>query len=142
MAIKNYTSKVDVFTSLGEIQGKLAQHGVRKIMVDYNSDGHPTSITFAIDTPNGMRGFVLPANVEGVLAVFKQQGLPENYEQAEKTAWRNVRDWVMAQMAIVEAGMTNVEEVFLPYMTDGHGNTLYSLYSTGRLALPEKGGSE
>ena len=27
MAIKNYTSTVDVFTSLGEIQGALAGHG-------------------------------------------------------------------------------------------------------------------
>ena len=29
MAIKNYTSTVDVFTSLGEIQGALAGHGAR-----------------------------------------------------------------------------------------------------------------
>ena len=33
MAIKNYTSGVDVYTSLGEIQGALAQHGARQIMV-------------------------------------------------------------------------------------------------------------
>jgi hypothetical protein len=92
MAIKNYTSKVDVYTSIGEIQGEIARHGARKIMVDYNADGRPTSVTFAIDTTSGMRGFVLPANIG---------------------------------------------EVFLPYMTDGRGNTLYGLYSTGRLALPE-----
>ena len=27
MAIKNYTTKVDVYTSIGEIQGALARHG-------------------------------------------------------------------------------------------------------------------
>jgi hypothetical protein len=140
MAIKNYTSKVDVYTSLGEIQGELARHGARKIMVDYNTDGRPTGVTFAVETPGGMRGYVLPANIEGVLTVFQRQRIPGNYDQAEKTGWRNVRDWVMAQMAIVEAGMASVEEVFLPYMTDGRGNTLYGLYSTGRLALP--GGNE
>ena len=35
MAIKNYTSGVDVYTSLGEIQGALAAHGARQIMVEY-----------------------------------------------------------------------------------------------------------
>ena len=28
--------------------------------------------------------------------------------------------------------MASVDEVFLPYLTDGHGNTLYTLYSSGR----------
>lgn len=27
MAIKNYTTKVDAYTSIGEIQGALARHG-------------------------------------------------------------------------------------------------------------------
>ena len=41
----------------------------------------------------------------------------------------------MAQMAIVEAGQVQMEEVFLPYLTDGHGRTLYQLYQGGQLAL-------
>ncbi len=135
MAIKNYTSGVDVFTSLGEIQGALAGHGARQIMVEYDEKGRPTGVTFSVDTPAGRRGFMLPANIEGVLLVFKKQNLGNNYEQAERTGWRNLRDWVMAQMAIIEAGMVNVEEVFLPYLTDGRGNTLYKLYATGGLRL-------
>lgn len=50
---------------------------------------------------------------------------------------RNIRDWVLAQMAIIEAGMVSMDEVFLPYMTDGRGNTLYQLYQGGQLALGE-----
>ena len=72
MAIKNYTSTVDVFTSLGEIQGALAGHGARQIMVEYDEKGRPTGVTFSIDTPTGRRGFMLPANIDGVLLVFKQ----------------------------------------------------------------------
>ena len=37
-AIKNYTTKVDIYTSLGEIQGALAKNGALKIMTDY-ADG-------------------------------------------------------------------------------------------------------
>ena len=59
MAIKNYTTKVDVYTSIGEIQGALARHGATKIMIDYDN-GKPQAIAFGIDTPAGPRGFRLP----------------------------------------------------------------------------------
>lgn len=36
MAIKNYTTEIDVYRGLGEIQGALAAHGVSKIMVEYD----------------------------------------------------------------------------------------------------------
>lgn len=44
-----------------------------------------------------------------------------------------VRDWVLAQMALVESCDAAVDEVFLPYMTDNSGKTLYQMYSAGRL---------
>ena len=56
MAIKNYTTKVDAYTSIGEIQGALARHGATKIMIDYDN-GKPQAIAFGIDTPAGPRGF-------------------------------------------------------------------------------------
>lgn len=135
MAIKNYTTSIDVYKSLGEIQGALASHGARKIMVDYDGAGKPTGVMFGIDTPDGPRGFCLPANVEGVRGVFSRQKVKAPAGQAERTAWRNVRDWVMAQMAIIEAGQVDMEEVFFPYLTDGRGRTLYQLYQGGKLAL-------
>ena len=67
--------------------------------------------------------------------VMAQQKVKDTDGQAERTAWRNVRDWVLAQVAIIEAGMVQIEEVFLPYMTDGSGRTLYQLYQGGHLAL-------
>lgn len=63
--------------------------------------------------------------------------LRADLEQAKRTGWRNIRDWVLAQMAIIEAGMVSMDEVFMPYMTDGRGNTLYQLYQGGQLALGE-----
>ena len=135
MAIKNYTTTIDVYKSLGEIQGALASHGARKIMVDYDAAGQPVGVMFGIETPDGPRGFALPANVEGVRAVFARQKVKAQAGQAGRTAWRNVRDWIMAQMAIIEAGQVQMDEVFLPYLTDGRGRTLYQLYQGGQLAL-------
>lgn len=135
MPIKNYTTKVDVYQSLGEIQGALAKNGARKIMIDYDENGNPVGVTFGINTPQGSLGFLLPANIEGVLKVFAKQKVKPDREQAERTAWRNIRDWVLAQMAFVEAGNVEVDEVFLPYLTDGKGRTLYQVYQSGQLLL-------
>lgn len=140
MAIKNYTTTVEVHKSLGEIQGALAGHGARKIMVDYDGAGQPVGITFGIETPDGPRGFLLPANVAGVKAVFARQKVRAPEGQAERTAWRNVRDWIMAQMAIVEAGQVEIQEAFFPYLTDGRGRAVYQLYRGGQLAIGD--GSE
>lgn len=134
MAIKNYTTKVDVYTSIGEIQGALARHGATKIMIDYDN-GKPQAIAFGIDTPVGPRGFRLPAAVDGTLRVFAAQKIKADREQAEMTAWRNVRDWVLAQMAMIESCDVAVDEVFFPYLTDGNGRTLYQAYATGQLML-------
>lgn len=95
----------------------------------------PWGITFGIETPDGPRGFLLPANVAGVKAVFARQKVRAPEGQAERTAWRNVRDWIMAQMAIVEAGQVEIQEVFFPYLTDGRGRTVYQLYRGGQLAI-------
>ena len=134
MAIKNYTSKSDVYESLGKIQGALAKAGASKIMVDYDA-GRPTSVSFALTTPGGPRGFVLPAAVEGTLRVFQRQKLKPDRAQAEITAWANVRDWVLAQLALIESCDVPMDQVFLPYLSDGHGKTLYDVYASGQLML-------
>ena len=134
MPIKNYTTKIDVYTSLGEIQGALAKAGASKIMVDYSA-GKPIALTFALPGPQGMMGFSLPAAVDGTLRVFQRQKVKADREQAEMTAWRNVRDWVLAQTALVESCDVPVDQVFLPYITDRNNRTLYDVYAAGQLML-------
>ncbi len=73
MPLLNYTTKVDVHTTLGEIQRQLVLHGAKKIMQDYDDSMHITALTFCITTPAGIRGVRLPANVEAVQAVLKKQ---------------------------------------------------------------------
>ena len=134
MPIKNYTTKVDVYTSIGEIQGALAKNGASKIMIDYSA-GKPVAITFGMNTHQGMRGFSLPAAVDGTLRVFAKQKVKADREQAERAAWRNIRDWVLAQTALVESCDVPIEQVFLPYLTDNNGQTLYEAYASGNLLL-------
>ena len=138
MPIKNYTTKIDCYQSIGEIQGALATHGARQIMIDYDENGKPTGIAFKLVNGNQSQAFILPANIDGVLETFKKQKIKVDREQAEKTAWRNVRDWILAQMAFIESGNVEVDEIFLPYLTDGK-KTLYQAYKTGQLLLSNGG---
>jgi hypothetical protein len=48
----------------------------------------------------------------------------ENRAQAVRTAWRIVKDWVEAQMALVETQMVTTQQVFLPYAIMKDGRTL------------------
>ena len=135
MPIKNYTTTIDSFQSLGEIQGALAKNGACKIMIEYEKGGTPVSITFGLNTPNGPQGFMLEANIQGVEAVFQRQRVKADRAQAQRTAWRNVRDWVLAQVAIIESGQMQIDEAFFPCICNGKGTTLYQLYQGGQLQL-------
>lgn len=135
MPILNYTTTVNVFKTLGEIQMQLVKHGAKKIMQDYDDDGRITALSFLVDTPTGPRGIRLPANVDAVHGVLTRQRIKCDREQAERVAWRIVKDWVEAQMAILESEMVQMDEIFLPYMVDRAGQTMFQAYRNNRLML-------
>ena len=137
MPLLNYTTKVDVYTTLGAIQGQLVKHGAKKIMQDYDDHGRIDALTFLIDTPAGMRGIRLPANVDKVHTVLHRQKIKCDREQAERVAWRIVKDWVEAQMAILESEMVQMDEIFLPYMVNNNGQTFFEAYRNNQLMLGE-----
>ena len=43
----------------------------------------------------------------------------------------------MEQMAILETEMVAINQVFLPYMVNAQGSTVYELYSSKQLLLGE-----
>lgn len=135
MPLLNYTTKVDVYTTLGAIQGQLVKHGAKKVVHDYDDNGHITALTFMVDTPTGPRGIRLPSNVEAVQAVLTRQKVKCDREQAERVAWRIIKDWVEAQMAILESEMVQMDEIFLPYMIKNTGQTVFEAYRDNQLML-------
>jgi len=49
LAIKNYTTKIDVNKTVGEIESILASHGAKKILKEYYGDGSIESISFIVN---------------------------------------------------------------------------------------------
>ena len=128
MAILNYTTSIDCEKTISEIQKCLVKHGATKIVTDYK-DKLPSSVTFCLMLNDNIVGFILPANYSGVLRAMKRDSkVPRskcNDEQALRVSWRIVKDWVEAQMAIVEAELAEMAEVFLPYAVTKNGSTVY-----------------
>ena len=127
MPIANFSTTVAALKTVGEIQGILVGHGAKSILMDYEN-GTITSLSFRITTPHGEMEIRLPVNAHAVLRVLKEQGVSPryaNYEQAVKIAWRIIKDWIRAQMALLETEMVNMEEVFFAYLLNPGGKTLY-----------------
>lgn len=128
MSLKNYTTSIKTEKTIGEIQAMLARHGAQSIMTEYE-DGIVSTVSFRIEWRNQPVHFRLPANIDGVLCVLQNDRKIKPYmrtkEQASRVAWRIVKDWVDAQLAIVEADMVEMAEVFLPYAVDSKGVTLF-----------------
>lgn len=146
MPILNYSTKIDHYKTISEITKCLSQHGARKIIVDNitGTTGIPSGLTFSIDykgVENGMY-FALPCNFKGILkSMQSNKKVPRalcNEEQALRVGWRILKDWVMAQMAIVESDLASMAEVFLPYAVTKSGTTLYQyIESEGHKLLAE-----
>lgn len=125
---------------MGAVQATLVAAGARAIQVEYSPTGSPNSIAFSVETTYGLRYFVLPVNASLVQAVLtRDPKVARQYqtpEHAERVAWRIVKDWLEAQLAIIRTEMVTLDQVMLPYMRADNGRTTYELYRDQQLALP------
>ena len=60
------------------------------------------------------------------------------YEQAARTAWKLVQDWIEVQVSMIVMKQAEFLEVFLPYVWDGRQTYFESVKSGAFKALPEK----
>jgi hypothetical protein len=136
----NYTTSVDARRTIGQVHALLVEAGARQIMTTYTEVGTPTGVMFAIATADGLRAFALPVNTHRVLQVMKLDRKTEprwkTPEQAERIGWRIIKDWLEAQIAIIQTEMVTFEQVMLPYMRTEDGRSVYELYQEGRAFRP------
>jgi hypothetical protein len=139
----NYTTTIDASKSLGEIVARLQAHGAAGITTEYE-DRQPAGIAFEIISGTQRLQFRLPVNVAACFQRLRQQNAQGKIQprfvtrdQASRVAWRIAKDWVEAQVAIIESGMVRLEQVFLPYMLAGDsGETVFEVMERRVFALP------
>ncbi|MDD5501939.1 MAG: hypothetical protein PHH26_00555 [Candidatus Thermoplasmatota archaeon] len=141
MSLKNYTSSVSASRSISYIEEKLVQHGAKQILKLYDGKQRVSGICFIMLYEGAEIPYKLPARLPECEKILRQnlssRTRPETIqklgEQAERTAWKILLDWVDAQMALIELSQVEMMEVFLPYVYD------YQKRQTYFEALKEKG---
>ena len=133
--IKNYTTKISAAQTVGEIQEILATHGAKRIMMEYGEKGRVASVTFALECFGALHAFRLEPKSSGVKAVLTKERIKCDDSQAERIAWRNIKDWIAAQIALVEAEQATMEELFLPQLVGEDDTTVYDVFATGKSKL-------
>ena len=130
----DYTTKVPVSRTIAQIQAKLVEHGARAVMMEYGDDGRIKALSFNVKRPNGELPIRLPIDTASTLRVLQRQAanreIPSGYakdDHAYRVAWRIVKDWIEAQMSLLETEMVKMEEIFLPYVITPGGQTIYEV---------------
>jgi hypothetical protein len=139
MALLNYTTTVAAARTVGEMSTMLVKAGARQVTGLYDVNGTAIGLVFLIETTVGPHQFALPVDVAAVRKVLERQKVATRYrtdEHAARVAWRILKDWLEAQLAIVATEMVTLDQVMLPYMTADNGQTIYEIFLDRQLALP------
>lgn len=158
MFLKNYTSAVAASHTIYRIEQLLIKVGANSIAKDYDATGKMSGLTFEIQLEgNRPMRIKIPADVEGCLSALwadyadgfslspdknevwgtarKKKKRRDFADQAEKTAWKLMQDWVEVQISMVQLKQADFMQVFLPYAWDGRRSFYQRLKETGFQAL-------
>jgi hypothetical protein len=132
--VKNYTSVVPAEKSIQDIENALIKMGATAISKEYK-DGKVESIQFAIMQGNNKVPFKLPIKKDSIykLLTKDRSGLTDNqkrlaHQQAERTAWKNVKELVQLQHTMILLEQVEFMEVFMPYVLSmKEGKTFYEI---------------
>ena len=138
MPIKNYTTEVPANRSIDQIQTALVQHGATGVLYEYEQGtGRIAALRFWLQVNDHEVFFTLPVEWRRFQRVLEKQRVSRwrDADYVYRVAWRNMRDWVMAQLALYETEIVDMPQVFLPFATDAQGQTLYEQVQEGRFFL-------
>jgi hypothetical protein len=135
MPILNYTTTIAAIKTVGEIQALLTTAGATRILIENNAKREPAALVFELH----QRHYRLPCRHEAIYKkLSRDRNVPSRYrtpEQALRTAWRILKNWVEAQVAILETEMVQMDEVFMPYQVLSSGQTFYEEYKVKQLEM-------
>lgn len=147
--LKNYTTNVGANRSIEEIQTSLVKHGAMGVMYEYEQGtGRIHALKFLLMVKEQKVSFSLPVNWRMFQEVLKREEVSKAGSRAHRkrswdyqdedycyrVAWRCLRDWVLAQMALYETQMVEMPQIFLPFAVI-NGQTLYDQVSNGKFLL-------
>jgi len=134
--LKNHSSTVPVSRSVENIEKLLVTIGASRISREYNNSQELSGFIFQVDFPNQAIAVSLPARVDRVYEKMRtsikrprKDTLKNLKDQAARTAWKRLHEWIHLEIGFVESGQKDAREVFMPYMvTDKRGTTVFEKF--------------
>lgn len=129
------TTSIDATKTASEITAELVKAGATSINTDYKA-GKVCGLRWVMKVNGKDVLFDMPVRIEPISKLIRDRA------QAERVAWRQLLRWVQAQNAMIETGMVQAVEVYLPYRVDPHtGVTLFQFMMDNQFKMlpsPEK----
>lgn len=137
--ILNYNTRVPAERTIAEIQRLLAKQGANAVMTEYGPEGEVAAVSFRLEHLGQQIYFRLPAKVDPIYVLVQRHGdrkTRRTREHAAAVAWRIVKQWIEAQLALVQCDQIDMVEAFLPFAQDqATGETVYQRLQRENFAL-------
>lgn len=131
------TTQIGTNKTVSQIQKLLGENGASAVLINYEKS-EPVTISFKLAIEKQEIPFKLPCRW---LALFS---LINNHDEqkAKRIAWRQIFYWLKSQFALIQTGMVEPTEVFLPYMQTKKGKTFFEHLKDDKKLLEFKEQSE
>ena len=137
------TTEIAAERTAAEVSSVLVQAGATSVSVRYDH-GRIIGMTWTMRVGPVELPFSMPARIEPLYNILlkRRAGYVDDEAkariraQAERVAWRQLLRWVQAQLAMIEVGMVQRAEVFMPYIQQADGSTFFEFFESKQLSLP------
>jgi len=139
------STEIEAERTAAEVSMVLVQAGATSVSIRYDT-GKIIGMSWTMRIGQNELPFAMPARVKPVYELLKSRRSGSGWlddatkarilAQAERVAWRQLLRWVQAQLAMIEVGMAQRAEVFMQYIQQADGTTLYEWFEQKQLALP------
>jgi hypothetical protein len=123
---------------MAEIKKLLKRYNLVRFHESYD-DGELSGCIFTVRLDGIEVPFNLPINWYPLWEMAKrgETNYIKTVEQAQRVAWRQILRWVESQFALIDIGMAEFQEVFLPYVMIDKERTLYDQLRESNFKLLE-----
>ncbi len=136
MALKNTYSQTPAENSIRLIEKGLVKAGAAGMQYQYDQ-GRISAMRFVLDMQGKKVGFALPVDWRSFQAVLKRENIGKwkDEDYCYRVAWACIKDWVLAQLALLETQMVELPQIFLPFAIGKDDITLYDQVKEGKFLL-------
>jgi hypothetical protein len=147
MNLKNYSSTIPASRSVEKIELLLVSAGATHISKSYK-DKSVDGFVFQLPVNDKPLSFKLPAKVDAVynrmlkgVSFHRVRDIDARKrtirEQAERTAWKILLDWVHINVSLIEIDQAKPQEIFLPYLYNfKEDKTFFELVEDNKINMP------